>query len=254
MQTSPVTVEDIMSKRVQTMPSESTVEKALEKMAQNEIGSLVIVSKIGPVGILSERDLVSRLMAKAKTPEKTLVTEVMSGEIVKFDPEESLKQAAKIMNSRRNRLLVFRGDNLVGIITATDIVRALHEGDVPFDIEGVVMKSVYTLKEETPLKQAVDVMSQLRVGSVIITRDGEPNGIFTELDFVRKVLVPHLDLSQPLGSQASRPLITAEEGINGLEAAHVMTINNIKRLPLTRNGVIVGIVTARDLVEAYANS
>ena len=97
-------------------------------------------------------------------------------------------------------------------------------------------------------------MSQLRVGSVIITRDGEPNGIFTELDFVRKVLVPHLDLSQPLGSQASRPLITAEEGINGLEAAHVMTINNIKRLPLTRNGVIVGIVTARDLVEAYANS
>ena len=243
-----------MSKRVHTMPAESSVDKALEKMAQNEIGSLVIVSKIGPIGILSERDLVSRLMAKAKTPEKTLVTEVMSGEIVKFDPDQSLKQAAKTMNSRRNRLLVFRGDNLVGIITATDIVRALHEMDVHFDIERVVMKSVYTLKEETPLKQAVDVMSQLRVGSIIITRGGEPDGIFTELDLVRKVLVPHSDLSQPVRSQASRPLITVEEGVNGLEAAHVMTINNIKRLPLTRDGVIVGIVTARDLVEAYANS
>jgi CBS domain-containing protein len=249
-----MTVEDVMSKQVETIPSESTVEKALEKMARKEVGSLVVVSKIGPVGILSERDLVSRLMAKGKTPEKTLVTEVMSGEIFKFAPDQSLKQAAKTMNSRRNRLLVFRGDSLVGIVTATDIVRSIHEMDASFDIGKVVMKSVYSLKEESSLQQAVDVMSQLRVGSIIVTKDGEPDGIFTELDLVRKVLVPHLDLNQPIGEQASRPLITAEESVNGLEAAHVMTINNIKRLPLTRYGVIVGIVTARDLVEAYANS
>jgi predicted transcriptional regulator len=95
-----------------------------------------------------------------------MVTDVMSGEIVKFDPDQSLKQAAKTMNSRRNRLLVFRGDNLVGIVTATDIVRAIHEMDLYFDIRKAVMKSVYSLKDETPLQQAVDVMSQLRVGSV----------------------------------------------------------------------------------------
>jgi signal-transduction protein with cAMP-binding, CBS, and nucleotidyltransferase domain len=89
---------------------------------------------------------------------------------------------------------------------------------------------------------------------VIITKDGEPDGIFTELDLVRKVLVPHTDLKRRLGDFASRPLITAAEGIDGREAAHVMTNNNIKRLPLTREGVIVGIITARDLVEAYANS
>jgi CBS domain-containing protein len=254
MQPSLMTVEDVMSKQVETIPSESTVEKALEKMARKEVGSLVVVSKVGPVGVLSERDLVSRLMAKGKTPEKTLVAEVMSGEIVKFDPDQSLKEAAKTMNSRRNRLLVFRGDSIVGIVTATDIVRAIHEMDAHFEIGGVIMKSVYTLKEETPLQQAVDVMSQLRVGSIIVTKDGEPDGIFTELDLVRKVLVPHIDLSHPLGEQASRPLITAEESVDGLDAAHVMTINNIKRLPLTRYGVIVGIVTARDLVEAYANS
>jgi CBS domain-containing protein len=249
-----MTVEDVMSRKVETISSGSTVDKALQKMAEKEVGSLVVVSKIGPIGILSERDLVSKLMAKGKTSEKTLVTEVMSGEIVKFDPDQSLKQAAKTMNSRRNRLLVFRNDNVVGIVTATDIVRAIHEMDLYFDLGKVVMKSVYTLKEETSLQQAVDVMSQLRVGSIIITKNGEPDGIFTELDLIRKVLVPHLDLNRPLGGQASRPLMTAEEGINGREAAHVMTNNNIKRLPLTREGAIVGIVTARDLVEAFANS
>jgi CBS domain-containing protein len=254
MQASSMTVEDVMSKHVLMIPSRSSVEEALKIMAENDVGSLVVVSKIDPVGILSERDLVSRLMAKGKTPEKTLVTEIMSGEIVKFDPDQSLKHAARTMNSRRNRLLVFRGDNLAGIVTATDIVRAIHEMDLYFDIDKVVMKSVYTLKEETSLQQAVDAMSQLRVGSIIITKNGEPDGIFTELDLVRKVLVPHLDLHQPLRGQASRPLITAEEGIDGREAAHIMTNNNIKRLPLTREGIIIGIVTARDLVEAFANS
>ncbi len=252
--TMPVTVEEIMSRQVQTIPAGSSVELAIEKMAQQEIGSLVVTSKIGPIGILSERDLVSKLAAKGMNPKGTMVTEVMSGEVVKFEPEQSLRQAARTMNSRRNRLLVFRGDSLVGIVTATDIVRAIHEIDLEFSVDKVVMRSVYTLKDETPLQQAVEVMSQLRVGSILITKDGEPNAIFTELDLVRKVLAPHLNLGLPLKDFASRPLITAREGINGLKSTHVMKTNNGKRLPLTPIGTIVGIITARDLVEAFSNS
>jgi CBS domain-containing protein len=242
-----------MTKRVQTIPHTVTVGEAIEKMAEKNVGSLVVVSGKDPIGILSERDLVSRLMAKGKTPENTIVSDVMSGEIVKFDPDQSLKNATKTMNSRKNRLLVFDGDHLVGIVTATDIVRAVHEMSTSFNIGKSVMKSVYTIKAETSIQQAVEVMTQLRIGSLIIMKNGEPDGIFTEWDLVRNVLVPHLDLTQPLGGRASRPIITAEEGINGREAADIMTANGIKRLPLTRDGPIVGIVTARDLVEAYAN-
>lgn len=243
-----------MSKHVQTIPHTFTVSQAIEKMAEKNVGSLVVMSGKDSIGILSERDLVSRLMAKGKTAENTKVSDVMSGEIVKFLPSESLKDAAKTMNSRKNRLLVFDGEHLVGIVTATDIVKAIHEMSASFNIGKTVMKSVYTIKEETSMQQAVEVMSQLRIGSLIIMKSGEPDGIFTEWDLVRNVLVPHLGLDQPVGGQASRPLITAEEGINGGVAAHIMTANHIKRLPLTRDGAIVGIVTARDLVEAFANS
>jgi CBS domain-containing protein len=254
LQTSLATVKNFMTKHVQTIPQTSTVGEAIEKMAEKNVGSLVVMSGRDPTGILSERDLVSRLTTKGKTAENTIVSEVMSGEIVKFVPSQSIKEAAKTMNSRKNRLLVFEGDHLAGIVTATDIVRAIHEMSYAFSIGKTVMKSVYTMKEETSLKQAVEVMSQLRVGSLIIMKNDEPDGIFTEWDLVRNVLVPHLDLNQPVGGQASRPLITAEEGISGGEAANIMTANHIKRLPLTRDGVIVGIVTARDLVEAFANS
>lgn len=254
LQGSLATVRDFMSKHVQTIPHTLTVGEAIEKMAEKNVGSLVVMSGKDPIGILSERDLVSRLMAKGKTAENTLVSEVVAGEIVKFTPIQSIKDAAKTMNSRKNRFLVFDGDHLVGIVTATDIVRAINEMSYSFNIGKTVMKSVYTMREETSLKQAVEVMSQLRVGSLIIMRNDEPDGIFTEWDLVRNVLVPHLDLNQPVGGQASRPLITAEEGIDGRVAANIMIANNIKRLPLTRDGVIVGIVTARDLVEAFANS
>jgi CBS domain-containing protein len=247
-------VKNFMSKHVQTISRGLTVGEAVRKMTEKNVGCLVVVAGNDPIGILSERDLVSRLMAKTKIPESTLVDDVMSGQVVKFSPDESLKSAAQTINSKRNRLLVFDGDRLVGIVTATDIVRAIHDMAIPFRIKRVIMKSVYTLKAETSLRQAVDIMTQLRVGSLIITKDNEPDGIFTEWDLVRNVLVPHLDLDQPIGGQASRPLITAEDGIQGKEAADIMTANHIKRLPLTSEGVIVGIVTARDLVEAYANS
>jgi CBS domain-containing protein len=254
MQASLATVRDFMSKQVQTIPHTSAVGEAIEKMAEKNVGSLVVMSGKDPIGILSERDLVGRLTAIGKTAENTKVSEVMSGEIVKFLPSQSLKDAAKTMNSRKNRLLVFDGDHLAGIVTATDIVRAVHEMSYPFGIGKSVMKSVYTIKEETSLQQAVEVMTQLRVGSLIVMKNNEPDGIFTEWDLIRNVLVAHLDLNQPVGGQASRPLITAEEGIDGRVAAHIMIANHIKRLPLTRDGVIVGIVTARDLVEAFANS
>lgn len=254
MQASLATVRNFMSKHVQTIPHNVPVAEGIRRMAEKNVGSLVAVSAKDPIGILSERDLVSRLMAKGRTAENTMVADVMTGEIIKFNPDESLKEAARVMNSRRNRLLVFEGDRLAGIVTATDIVRAIHEMPLTFNISRAIMKSVYTLKAETSLKQAVETMTQLRIGSVIITADGEPEAIFTEWDLVRNVLVPHLDLDQPIGDQASRPLITAEEGIDGKQAADVMTVNRIKRLPLTREGAIVGIITARDLVEAFANS
>ena len=73
-----------MSKRVRTIPSWCRVDEALKIMSDEDIGSLVVMDERGPIGILSERDLVSKLMAKGKPPENTLVTEVMSVDIVKL--------------------------------------------------------------------------------------------------------------------------------------------------------------------------
>jgi CBS domain-containing protein len=95
-------------------------------------------------------------------------------------------------------------------------------------------------------------MGSKRVGSVIATRDGKPSGIFTERDLLSTFLVQGKSLDTPVGIASSSPLITAPTGISIHEAAKIMTAQHVRRLPLMKKKQLAGIITARDLVEAYA--
>jgi signal-transduction protein with cAMP-binding, CBS, and nucleotidyltransferase domain len=95
-------------------------------------------------------------------------------------------------------------------------------------------------------------MGDQRIGSVIVTRKGQPAGIFTERDLLTAVLAEGKPLNTQVGDTASSPLITVPDGTSIHKAAITMAMKHIRRLPITRGKKLVGIVTARDLVEAYA--
>ncbi|TRO47451.1 CBS domain-containing protein, partial [Candidatus Bathyarchaeota archaeon] len=83
---------------------------------------------------------------------------------------------------------------------------------------------------------------------------GKPVGIFTERDLLKKFLVRDKSLIAEVGDACSSPLITAPVGSCIHEAGVIMTKNQIKRLPITKDRKLVGILSARDLVEAYART
>jgi CBS domain-containing protein len=87
---------------------------------------------------------------------------------------------------------------------------------------------------------------------VIVTRDGNPFGIFTERDLLSTFLVQGKSLDSPVGKASSSPLKSAPAGISIHEAAKIMAEQHVRRLPLMKKKQLVGIITARDLVEAYA--
>jgi CBS domain-containing protein len=95
-------------------------------------------------------------------------------------------------------------------------------------------------------------MGEKRVGSVIVNSKGKPSGIFTEQDLLSKFLVPGKHLDGPVGKASSFPLKTADAGISIHEAAKIMAAQHVRRLLLMMKKEIAGIITARDLVEAYA--
>jgi IMP dehydrogenase len=105
---------------------------------------------------------------------------------------------------------------------------------------------------DTPLQDVMRLMREKRIGCVVVTRRRRRYGIFSERDLLPLLTAESPDFRAPVGKHCSRPVITAPLESSVKEAVTLMKKNKIKRLPLTKDGKIVGIVTARDIVEAYA--
>jgi CBS domain-containing protein len=119
------TVKDLMTKDVLTIDSDKTVIEAAALMSQNDVGDLVVMENESPVGIVTERDFVRRVVAVGKST-AIRVSEVMSAPLRVIDPEAPIKEAARRMaNKGIRRLVVIKDNKLVGIITATDFARYL---------------------------------------------------------------------------------------------------------------------------------
>lgn len=247
-------VKDIMTAPVVTISPEAAMDEAARFMGTRRVGSLIVMKQEDPVGIVTERDLLSNVIAVGRRPEKVKVKTVMSSPLITIDPTATIKEAARTMIKKKGRLAVFDEGELVGVITASDLIKSLPETDeTVLKVDEVATKLVITADEKTTMEEIAKTMGRERIGSVVITSEGSPVGIFTERDLLTTFLAEERPLSTPVGEVASRPLMVVPSGSNIIETAFIMATNKIRRLPLVdENDELVGIVTARDLVEAYA--
>lgn len=244
---------ELMSQDVVTITPEALLDEAARIMGEKHIGSLIVVKYQTPVGIVTERDLLSKVLALGLFLRDEKVEDVMSYPLVAVSLTAKIKEVAQLMISRKGRLAVFDAGMLVGIITASDLIKSLP--DVPeteVKVEDFMTKDVVTADEETSVINIARIMGSQRIGSVIITRKGEPFGIFTERDLLTAFLAKGRALFTEVGPECSSPLIMIPAGTSVHRAAATMALKHIRRLPIVRDDKLVGIITARDLVEAYA--
>ena len=121
-------VEDYMTKEVVFANLTESLQSAAAKMAERDIGSIVIVQEGKPVGIVTERDFVRRVAALGKDSRTLTVTDIMSTPLVTVGPECDINTAAKIMTDNNiKRLPVVEGERLIGIITSFDVAKVIAE-------------------------------------------------------------------------------------------------------------------------------
>jgi len=119
-----VPVVEIMTPTPITIAADATVADAAGVMRDKGIGSLVVVEKGKPMGIVTERDVVTKVAASNKQPSRVLVREIMTTPVVAVHPGEEVAEAARIMSQRKiRRLPVVQEGKLVGMITENDILR-----------------------------------------------------------------------------------------------------------------------------------
>ena len=119
-----VLVRDVMSKNVRVVRPDSSVKEVVATMNKFDIGSVVVVQGERPVGIITERDILRRIVEPCLAPETLTARQIMTSPVITIDENASINEAARLMAKKGiKRLLVTRNnDELVGIVTFTDIV------------------------------------------------------------------------------------------------------------------------------------
>ena len=120
-----ITIADVMTKAVISVDASLTVNEAAKMMEDTKVGAVVVMENNTPVGIVTDRDFAIRVVAQAHNI-TTPVKQIMSSPLFSINSDESVRTAADLMHDRGIRKLpVIDGENVVGIITATDIVNLL---------------------------------------------------------------------------------------------------------------------------------
>jgi len=122
-------VKDVMTSPVITIDEEDTGQEAARLMDRNDVGCIIVTSKDEkPLGIITERDMITRVSAKNILPSKTKAKKIMTSPLLTIDPDETLTEAARKMSRLNVRRLgvVYKG-NLEGLISSKDILAVTPE-------------------------------------------------------------------------------------------------------------------------------
>lgn len=121
-------VKDYMRKNISTISTEASAAEASKTMSTDKVGYIIALEKGRPVGIVTERDLVLKILAKDKNPNEIKISECMSSPLVSIDPDKSIEEAVETMKKHGfRRLPVVKNNIIYGIFTARDLVEHFDE-------------------------------------------------------------------------------------------------------------------------------
>ncbi len=152
-----------------TIEANVTVRKAVRLMNNREIGCLVVVQDGKPAGIVTERDMLKRVLVAGRDPRAVEVDEVMSKPLLFMEPEKEIEEAVKLMFKHKiKKLPVVENERLVGLVTLTDLIRS---SEVNKWLEDLPLK-----KTPRRMKKVIDVYfdpkRRLRKRCPLITQGG----------------------------------------------------------------------------------
>jgi len=252
-----------MHRYLEMVPHAATITTAAERMQLRRVGSVLVEStdpKRGLSGIVTETDLVRKVLAAGLNPTVTMVDQVMASPILTIAAERSMLDASHLMETNRVRhLCVVDGGEIVGLISVRDLVRYFVDvetgpvcelNDVYRPLSVLMATTLATIRSEETILAAARLMTEKRIGSLLVVEAGEIVGIVTESDLVQKGLASNLDpVSVRVGGLMSHPLISIDINRTIRDASELMAERRVRHLAVMEHHKIVGVLSVRDLVK-----
>jgi CBS domain-containing protein len=275
-------VEDVMHPGVFTCAFETPIATVARQMASHQVHCVVGFGDATDDdtrvwGVVSDRDVVA---AAATDHLHATAGGCAATEIATIGPHEGVRRAAELMTEHglSHLLVVDHGsDRPLGVISTLDIAAVLggvatmvhrHGGA---RVDELMTTPVATVAPETPLKEVAALLVERGISAVPVVRGEDVVGVVSEADIVREEQAPAAVGRRPLarvrrGDRArpsrartasdvmTQPAITIGWWQHAASAATLMTAQGIERLPVVRDGKLIGIISRSDLVRAYART
>jgi len=245
-------VKDVMNGQVVTIEPQATLGAAALRMAEHGISCIVAVEGGAIKGMLTDRDFLKQIADTHGPLYQRTVADCMSSRVECASPDQTIVEASRIMhNLGIRRLPVLDRGRLVGIVTETDLTRALTSCHALQDVGQVMSKDVATVPADATVVSAAEVMSARRISSVVVVESGRPKGILTERDVLKKVTAPQRDpAAVPVAEVMTSPLVSVAQDYSVFCAGRMMDQMHIHRLVVMDQDRLVGILTQTDIFRA----
>lgn len=266
------TVADIFESKINPLgsdvikiPGDTVAHKAGRVMARGNIGAVVVEHKNNIVGIVSERDYVRKITLKGLHSKSLVVTDIMTAQVATVNMETALDDVVRLMLDKNIRHLPVvsgelgdRAENLVDVISIRDVMRevrrlmlslsgsasrkwqedaskqtvqdmlkvkaAHHGGKMPGVIESRVDQTVYS---------CLELMEKHHIGALVIEEDRVTSGIFTERDYMRKIIAPDRNSKETAVGDIMTPFpVCVTTNFSVAQCLQLVTERSFRHLPV----------------------
>lgn len=250
-----LTVAEVMSKDVATIPPDETVLSAAKIMSEKKISCLVIIDNGTVVGILTETDMLKRVVNQGPDYYHLKINQVMSSPVESAPSNISIIDASRLMNERQiRRLPVLEEDQLVGVVTQTDMVRALTSYGMFRDVSEILSRDVACIQSGATVKEAVAIMASQEISCIVVLDKYEVVGIVTEKDILGQVISSQKDPAcVKIEEVMSSPVTIIPPNYSVFSASRKMEEMSIRRLIVMKDKRLYGIITQTDIFTAVGH-
>jgi CBS domain-containing protein len=249
-------VGDVMSKEPVTAMPDETILCVAQKMAEQRVSCVVVLYKDRVVGILTEKDMLDAVAGRDTEMQYVRAAERMSSPVETISPQVSILEADRMMETRCiRRLPVVENGQLIGILTQTDITRALLSLRALCSVADIMTKRVATVDVEATMVEAARLMSCSNISCLVVLHDERIVGILTERDLLKRVIALRRDPNQTrVVDVMSLPVVTISPACSILSASKKMEAMHFHRLLVADEQGICGIITQSDIMRAVRRS
>lgn len=230
-----------------------SIKEAMSIMIENKNGCVVLVNNNKAVGILTESDIVNAVRNKINL--SSTVDTIGLRNLIVVNQLRPIDIAFDILSKHniRRLILVDNENNYVGVVIQEDLFTYLEEDVYKIDlkISNIIKsgKKVLTLDIESSIEDALVIMQNYKIGSIIVTNDDEYIGIITEKDIL-KLTFKEVDTTSNIEEFMTKPLVTVNEDELVATVIDVMKHRKIRRVVvINNNNEIIGILTNRDILK-----